>query len=52
MPNKKKRGPEYFDTDGQWIKCCYDRWIYRDCVDSEGTIPQVFLSSFLIFFCI
>ena len=36
MPNKKKRGREYYDTDGQWIKCCYDRWIYRDCVDSEG----------------
>ena len=36
MPNKKKRGPEDFDTDGQWIKCYYDRWIYWDCVDSEG----------------
>ena len=26
---------EDFDTDGLWIKCCSDRWIYEDCVDSE-----------------
>ena len=35
MPYKKKRGPEDFDTDGLWITCCCDRWIYEDCVDSE-----------------
>ena len=25
-----------FDTDGQWITCCCDRWIYKDCIDSES----------------
>ena len=29
--------PEDFDTDGQWIKCCCDRWKYKlkDCVNSD-----------------
>ena len=42
--------PEDFDTDGQRIKCSCDRWIYEDCVDSEGidNIGQVFLFSLLI----
>ena len=50
MPNKKKRGPEDFDTDGQWITCCCDRWIYEDCVDSEGidNITGVFFLFFNI----
>ena len=48
VPNKKKRGPDDFDTDGQWITCCCDRWIYEDCVDSEGidNITRCFCSLF------
>ena len=48
MPNKKKRSAEDFDTDGQWITCCCDRWIYEDCVDSEGidNITGVFVLFF------
>ena len=54
MPNKKKRGPEDFDTDRQWITCCCDRWIYKDCVNSEGidNITGVLVLFFLIIICI
>ena len=57
MPNKKKRGPEDFDGDGQWITRCCDRWTdgysYKDCVDSEG-IDNItgFCPLFLIIICI
>ena len=45
MPNKKKKGREDLDTDGQWITCCCDRW---DSVDSEGidNITGVFVLFF------